>query len=129
MEKENKCCFCGNEIGFGNSALPIRNERCCDKCNAELVIPARIKMMRNEPFRRLVKWVEIYDVEDPTFVWGEYDDEKDAKKEMRIWNLEGYAIRWCAAEVIEDRYFTIAYAETKKELVTKINKHYDRETA
>lgn len=46
--KENpKCCLCGNscENEFGNNPYPLNTDeeaRCCDKCNAELVIPARI---------------------------------------------------------------------------------------
>jgi len=31
---------------LGNNAQPINNGRCCDKCNAEKVIPARIEMVR-----------------------------------------------------------------------------------
>lgn len=40
------CCFCGEEIeGFGNNPQPLKNGgRCCDKCNAELVIPERLKL-------------------------------------------------------------------------------------
>jgi hypothetical protein len=125
MTKET-CCFCGKEVeGHDNSAWPIRdNERCCDTCNSELVIPSRLKFMKNESFRSLAKFVEIYDVENPIFVYGEYDNEKDAKEEIRVWHLEGYAIRWCACEVIEENYFTIAYADTKKELETKIDEYY-----
>lgn len=43
------CCFCGKEIkGYGNSTWPIYQDsdgeknRCCDKCNSEYVITARI---------------------------------------------------------------------------------------
>lgn len=45
-EKENegrKCCLCGEKIGgYGNNAQPLKDGRCCDKCNVEKVIPARI---------------------------------------------------------------------------------------
>ena len=41
-----KCCFCGDEIvGYGNSIRPIirgKNDRCCDKCNLEIIIPYRM---------------------------------------------------------------------------------------
>jgi hypothetical protein len=34
------CSICGGAIvGFGNDAWPV-NDRCCDQCNAERVIPA-----------------------------------------------------------------------------------------
>ena len=43
-EKRNDCCICEYEIeGYGNNPDPVREDgRCCDKCNAEKVIPARI---------------------------------------------------------------------------------------
>lgn len=45
MNKPKYCCFCGNEIkdGFGNNPAPIAmGGRCCDTCNASVVIPARL---------------------------------------------------------------------------------------
>lgn len=50
MEKF-KCCLCGKEIeGFGNNPDPLGNlgeedEECCDECNEEKVIPARIELL------------------------------------------------------------------------------------
>lgn len=44
--RRHTCCFCGRHIeGFGNNPAPLKNDeddRCCDSCNSELVIPARI---------------------------------------------------------------------------------------
>ena len=39
------CAICGKTYtGFGNNAWPVKeNERCCDACNTEYVIPARLK--------------------------------------------------------------------------------------
>lgn len=41
-----KCCICGKEMkGHGNNPWPINNDvakRCCDECNWDKVIPARI---------------------------------------------------------------------------------------
>ena len=40
-----KCSICGNLIeGRGNSAKPINEGRCCDKCNFK-VISARSRMI------------------------------------------------------------------------------------
>lgn len=38
------CCLCGKRIeGQGNNPYPLkRTGRCCDECNIEKVIPARI---------------------------------------------------------------------------------------
>jgi len=49
-----RCCICGDEIdGWGNNPYPVVEDDgwdnvCCDKCNEEKVIPARIKMMYNK---------------------------------------------------------------------------------
>ena len=39
-----KCCICGKEFeGWGNNPWPVKSEGlCCDDCNMEHVIPARI---------------------------------------------------------------------------------------
>lgn len=43
----NICCFCGQTfMGFGNNPYPAsKNEedRCCNDCNDDIVIPSRIK--------------------------------------------------------------------------------------
>ena len=61
MEADRICDICGNPIDIhynsegeaywteGHNALPVVDGRCCDKCNAEVVIPARImNIMRNK---------------------------------------------------------------------------------
>ena len=41
--EKHKCILCGKEFdGWGNNAWPIKDGICCDECNAEKVIPARI---------------------------------------------------------------------------------------
>lgn len=49
MEKKNPiCCLCGNECEneWGNNPAPLgdykKDDRCCNKCNMEKVVPARI---------------------------------------------------------------------------------------
>jgi hypothetical protein len=44
---ESVCCFidCKRQItGSGNNAQPMCTGKCCDRCNAERVIPARLGM-------------------------------------------------------------------------------------
>ena len=49
--EELKCCLCGKTIesGFGNNPAPIptknEDDECCDECNMEKVIPARLGML------------------------------------------------------------------------------------
>ena len=51
------CSICQNEIQAvgdwtqGNNAEPVNDGRCCDDCNATVVIPARLTQMR----RRMAK--------------------------------------------------------------------------
>ena len=42
---KNKCCLCGGEFeGYGNDPAPLKESgECCDRCNAEKVIPARFE--------------------------------------------------------------------------------------
>ena len=42
------CSICGkNYEGYRNNAQPVNNGRCCDKCNATVVIPRRIQEHQN----------------------------------------------------------------------------------
>ena len=47
-----ECCICENEIekkyhngkmywDSGNNAQPVKDGRCCDRCNTKIVIPVR----------------------------------------------------------------------------------------
>ena len=48
-EEKKVCCLCGQEIdGYGNNPEPIstnEDDRCCDSCNLEKVIPARLEQL------------------------------------------------------------------------------------
>ena len=50
------CVTCGNkQSGFGNNPLPLSDGtqyRCCDTCNAGIIIPARMCRMGREGDRR-----------------------------------------------------------------------------
>lgn len=39
-----RCCICKKEFdGYGNNPIPIKPDgKCCDDCNINVVIPARI---------------------------------------------------------------------------------------
>jgi hypothetical protein len=39
----DKCSLCDDGLGeWGNNAWPLAEEDCCDKCNHEKVLPARL---------------------------------------------------------------------------------------
>lgn len=42
-----RCCICKDYyVGFGNNAQPHTPGRCCDECNATVVIPMRIAALQ-----------------------------------------------------------------------------------
>lgn len=43
--KTKRCSICGNDLDdrFGHNAQPINDGRCCDTCNATVVIPRRLR--------------------------------------------------------------------------------------
>lgn len=47
------CCICHKDFeGYGNNPSPYKNYgRCCDKCNSNYVIPARV-MTINQMYRK-----------------------------------------------------------------------------
>ena len=49
-DKKEVCCFCGKQIMFENShnAGPVKEGRCCEKCNFKIVIPQRIKLIAKD---------------------------------------------------------------------------------
>lgn len=48
MKEQKTCCICGEPfLGYGNNPWPVAEEgECCDQCNAEKVIPERLRQMR-----------------------------------------------------------------------------------
>ena len=55
---KNKCVICGEEYeGYGNNPYPVKDYgKCCDKCNLEKVIPARINALK--PTKDSFSWVD-----------------------------------------------------------------------
>lgn len=48
--KQEKCCLCGRGYeGYGSSAAPLDEGRCCDECNAAKVVPARTGALGEKP--------------------------------------------------------------------------------
>ena len=43
--RKKECCICGKEFtGYGNNPWPIMKDgQCCDECNFEIVLPARLQ--------------------------------------------------------------------------------------
>ena len=47
MSEIIECSICGEQMEEerSNDAWPVNEGRCCGKCNAEVVIPARLELM------------------------------------------------------------------------------------
>ena len=49
LDNEYVCCICGKTFtGYGNNLYPVSknaHDRCCDQCNLDTVIPARLMEM------------------------------------------------------------------------------------
>ena len=57
MREDFICCLCGKKVtdSWGNNPWPLSNnpnERCCDDCNAKLVIPARLAIIADNRRRQ-----------------------------------------------------------------------------
>lgn len=51
-----KCCICGNNTvtGYGNNPAPVKTKgRCCDYCNASVVIPARLIKAKTSHYEKV----------------------------------------------------------------------------
>jgi hypothetical protein len=41
-------CFNPYTVKYGNNAQPVNDGKCCDECNRDIVIPARIVIVQAE---------------------------------------------------------------------------------
>ena len=49
MEKNERCCICGNDIeGYGYSPCPVKEKGQCRKCNYTVVLPERFRRMEED---------------------------------------------------------------------------------
>ena len=51
--EEHICSICGKAfVGYGNCASPVADAPCCDSCNANVVIPARLAALKKRQSKR-----------------------------------------------------------------------------
>ena len=62
--EHHKCVICGKDFdGWGNNAWPVKDGICCDECNQEEVIPARLaQLYKNKSKLKEDKEEEIPDI-------------------------------------------------------------------
>lgn len=53
------CCICGKKVlEWGNDPYPVVTDeglKCCDKCDMEVVLPARIRQMNKTQRREAIQ--------------------------------------------------------------------------
>lgn len=60
-KESETCCICKEPIkGYGNNAEPVCSGTCCDKCNIDVVLPARVKAFRNSKNEELDDDIDDY---------------------------------------------------------------------
>ena len=85
LEDEHKCCICGEPIeGHGNNPFPVKTEGdCCDKCNAEVVIPARIEKMKAAASEKVDEELTETESEEVKPASEESEEESLEEKEVK----------------------------------------------
>ena len=106
-EYKNICSICGEPLeGYGNSSEPINIGRCCDKCNIEVVVPARIKALTEEPKYMIVAMCDPYNARF------HHHDERVIKYNMTTpveWVInDGYGEGLSKAEALHELYMMAA---------------------
>ena len=100
LEDEHKCCICGEPIeGYGNNPFPVKTEGdCCDKCNAEVVIPARIEKMKAAASEKVNEELTETESEDVKSTSEESEEVKPTSEESEEESLEEKEVK----ELTED---------------------------
>ena len=85
LKDEHKCCICGEPIeGHGNNPFPVKAEGdCCDKCNAEVVIPARIEKMKEAASEKVDEELTETESEEVKPTSEESEEESLEEKEVK----------------------------------------------
>ena len=109
------CSICGGAIvGFGNDAWPVNDDRCCDQCNAERVIPA-LRLRERDAKREGsngggLQMIDLNDIENDSFLAIHADDLRwlyDLWVQLadESWPLNRQAIAKRLADVLENVEF------------------------
>ncbi len=91
---DNKCCICGANYGrYGNNAEPVASGRCCNDCNAEVIIPARISMMfgaENSTYESVMVMIENLSDDDYKDFCYEMDIDSEDMEELSSFVMRNY---------------------------------------
>jgi hypothetical protein len=82
----HRCSICGTTFaGFGNSPYPfhlVNTNPCCDRCNTQSVIPARIRMIQQQNAKPTISEEEIIAIIPVVETETDHNKEKAISKEQ-----------------------------------------------
>lgn len=125
MNKESKkCVICGkNFTEIGNNPFPIKKEgECCDKCNLEKVIPARINMLKNNSLKDQETNIVLYNELKNKILNANKDNIENIKNEIEenhdkdLLNEQQYYNLLKGVKIMKNKFNNIKFKDAEKDI-------------
>lgn len=125
MNKESKkCIICGkNFTEIGNNPFPIKKEgECCDKCNLEKVIPARINMLKNNSLKDQETNMVLYNELKNKILNANKDNIENIKNEIEenhdkdLLNEQQYYNLLKGVKIMKNKFNNIKFKDAEKDI-------------
>lgn len=125
MNKESKkCVICGkNFTEIGNNPFPIKKEgECCDKCNLEKVIPARINMLKNNSLKDQETNMVLYNELKNKILNANKDNIENIKNEIEenhdkdLLNEQQYYNLLKGVKIMKNKFNNIKFKDAEKDI-------------
>ncbi len=125
MNKESKkCVICGkNFTEIGNNPFPIKKEgECCDKCNLEKVIPARINMLKNNSLKDQEINMPLYNELKNKILNANKDNIENIKNEIEenhdkdLLNEQQYYNLLKGVNIMKNKFNNIKFKDAEKDI-------------
>lgn len=125
MNKESKkCVICGkNFTELGNNPFPIKKEgECCDKCNLEKVIPARINMLKNNSLKDQETNMVLYNELKNKILNANKDNIENIKNEIEenhdkdLLNEQQYYNLLKGVKIMKNKFNNIKFKDAEKDI-------------
>lgn len=125
MNKESKkCVICEkNFTEIGNNPFPIKKEgECCDKCNLEKVIPARINMLKNNSLKDQETNMVLYNELKNKILNANKDNIENIKNEIEenhnkdLLNEQQYYNLLKGVKIMKNKFNNIKFKDAEKDI-------------
>ncbi len=129
LSDKNTCVLCGKQIrGYGNNAEPLKRGRCCDICNKEKVIPARLKQLgktsKIDEDLDDTKSINLSKVDVVNYIMNDYELNDRFSEDFDLYTLDDIGV----TELIEEIDLTSLIdwiADQGEEELEKFCKYFD----